>query len=309
MRIVFMGTPHFAVPVLASIHSHGHEVAAVYTRAPRPAGRRGLALTPSPVQAIAERFGLPVFTPKTFREAAELEIFRGHAADVAIVVAYGMILPRAILQAPARGCFNLHASLLPRWRGAAPLQRAIVAGDVETGVMVMRMEEGLDTGPIAMAERAAIGPDANAGEMHDRLAGLGADLMVRALAALARDTLALHPQSESGVTYAHKIAKEECRIDWLRPALAVHNQIRGLSPAPGAFVEADFGRGPERVKVLRSQMVEAGGAPGTILDDALTAACGEGAVRLVEVQRAGRAPMEGATFLRGVRLSAGARLA
>ncbi|MEA2840977.1 MAG: methionyl-tRNA formyltransferase [Methylobacteriaceae bacterium] len=308
MRVVFMGTPQFAVPALTAIRGHGHEVVAVYTRAPRPAGRRGLELTPSPVQTIAEQFGIPVFTPKTLRDEEQTQIFRAQAADVAVVVAYGLILPRPILAAPTHGCLNLHASLLPRWRGAAPIPRAIMAGDDETGIVVMRMEEGLDTGPIALGERVAIGPDQTAGEMHDRLAQLGADLITRAIAALARDSLMFHPQPETGVTYAHKISKEECRIDWARPAREVHNHVRGLSPFPGAFFEADFGRGIERVKVLRSSPAPGSGPAGTILDDQLTIGCGEGAVRLLNLQRAGKAPMDAATFLRGTRLPDGAML-
>ena len=306
MRVVFMGTPQFAVPALSAIVGDGHEVVAVYTRAPQPAGRRGLALTPSPVHTIAEQFAIPVFTPKTLRDGREAEIFRSHEADVAVVVAYGLILPKPILAAPVHGCLNLHASLLPRWRGAAPIQRAIMAGDSETGIMVMRMEEGLDTGPVSLAERVPVGPDATAGEMHDVLSPLGADLITRALAALARESLVFHPQTETGVTYAHKISKEECRIDWARPAREVHNQIRGLSPSPGAFFEADFGRGDERIKVLRSSLTDGRGPPGTILDNQLTMACGDGAVRLLILQRAGKAPMDAASFLRGARLPTGA---
>jgi methionyl-tRNA formyltransferase len=306
MRVVFMGTPQFAVPALSAIVGDGHEVVAVYTRAPQPAGRRGLALTPSPVHTIAEQFAIPVFTPKTLRDEREAETFRSHEADVAVVVAYGLLLPKPILAAPIHGCLNLHASLLPRWRGAAPIQRAIMAGDTETGIMVMRMDEGLDTGPVALAERVAIGADATAGEMHDCLSQLGADLITPALAALARESLVFHSQAETGVTYAHKISKEECRIDWARPARAVHNQIRGLSPSPGAFFEADFGRGDERIKVLRSSLADGRGPPGTIIGDELTMACGNGAVRLLTLQRAGKAPMDAASFLRGARLPTGA---
>jgi methionyl-tRNA formyltransferase len=287
---------------LNALVGHGHEIVAVYTRAPQPAGRRGLALTPSPVQVTAEQFAIPVLTPKTLRDDRQMEIFRTHKADVAVVVAYGLILPRAVLAAPAHGCLNLHASLLPRWRGAAPIQRAIMAGDTETGVMVMRMEEGLDTGPIALGERVGIGPDTTAGEMHDQLSELGAELIVRALAALARGSLVFRPQPENGVTYAHKISKEECRIDWSRSARDVHNHIRGLSPFPGAFFEADFGRGDERIKVLRSSLADGSGPPGTMIDDRLTIACGDGAVRLLTLQRAGKAPMDAASFLRGARL-------
>jgi methionyl-tRNA formyltransferase len=306
MRVVFMGTPQFAVPALSAIVGQGHEVVAVYTRAPQPAGRRGLALTPSPVERAAKQFAVPVFTPTTLRDAGKAEIFRAHHADVAVVVAYGLILPRPILAAPIYGCLNLHASLLPRWRGAAPIQRAIMAGDTETGIMVMRMEEGLDTGPVGLAERIAIEADATAGELHDRLSELGADLIVGALAALARGSLRFYPQSESGVTYARKISKEECRIEWSRPAEEVHNHIRGLSPFPGAYFDADFGRGIERIKVLRSSLTPGEGRPGTPLDDHLTIACGRGAVRLVNVQRAGKAPMDAASFLRGARLPLGA---
>jgi len=301
MRIVFMGTPQFAVPALSALAGHGHEIVAVYTRAPQPAGRRGLTLTPSPVQTLANQFANPVFTPKTLRDDEQVEIFRAHGADVAVVVAYGLILPKSILAAPVHGCLNLHASLLPRWRGAAPIQRAIMAGDKATGIMVMRMEEGLDTGPVSLAERVAIGTDDTAGEMQDRLSLLGADLIIRALAALARDSLVFHAQSEDGVTYAHKISKEECRIDWSRPAREVHNHIRGLSPFPGAYFEADFGRGMERIKVWRSTLAEGSGVPGAIIDDQLTMACGSGAVRLLSVQRAGKAPMDAASFLRGAR--------
>ncbi|MDF2119340.1 methionyl-tRNA formyltransferase [Roseiarcaceae bacterium H3SJ34-1] len=305
MRIVFMGTPDFSVPVLTEIIGQGHDVVACYTRAPRPAGRRGLELTLSPVHAAAEKFGIPVFTPKTLRTEEAAADFRSLNADIGVVVAYGLILPKAILDAPAEGCLNLHASLLPRWRGAAPIQRALMAGDAETGVMVMRMDEGLDTGPVAMAERIAIGDDMTAGELHDRLMGVGADLMVRALAALSRGSLQFHPQAEDGVTYASKIDKAECRIDWTLPAQNVHNHIRGLSPFPGAFFEADFGKGPERVKVLRSSLAKGGGAPGEVLDDELRIACGDGALRLVEVQRAGKSVMSARDFMRGITLLAG----
>jgi methionyl-tRNA formyltransferase len=306
MRVIFMGTPHFAVPALSAIVGQDHEVVAVYTRAPQPAGRRGLALTPSPVQTVAEQFAIPIFTPTTLRHEKEVEIFRSHEADVAVVVAYGLILPKPILAAPIHGCVNLHASLLPRWRGAAPIQRAIMAGDAEIGIMVMRMDAGLDTGPVALAEHVAIGPDATAGEIHDQLSRLGADLITRTLVALARDSLGFQPQSEEGVTYAHKISKDECRIDWSRPAHEVHNHIRGLSPSPAAFFDADFGRGTERIRVLRSSLAEGSGPPGTIIDDELTMACGSGAVRLLNVQRAGKGPMDAASFLRGARVPTGA---
>ncbi len=308
LRVVFMGTPDFAVPTLSEIIGHGHDVCAVYTRAPAAAGR-GMDLRPSPVHRLAERFGLPVLTSKTLRTEDAAEAFRAHRADVAVVVAYGMILPKPILEAPALGCLNLHASLLPRWRGAAPIQRAIMAGDRETGVAVMRMEEGLDTGPVGMIERVAIGPEMNAGELHDRLMSLGADLMVRALAALSRGALAFTPQSAEGVTYAQKITNAEARIDWTQSAQAVHDHVRGLSPFPGAFFEADFGKGPERVKVLKSALVEASGAPGHLLDAEGTVGCGEGAVRLITVQRAGRGPLPAADFFRGARIASGTALA
>jgi methionyl-tRNA formyltransferase len=304
LRVAFMGTPDFAVPTLAEIVAHGHEVVACYTRAPAAAGR-GMELKPSPVQRMAERFGIPVLTPKTLKSDEAAASFHAHGPDVAVVVAYGMILPKAVVEAPALGCLNLHASLLPRWRGAAPIQRAIMAGDAETGVAVMRMEEGLDTGPVAMVERVAIGPDMTAGELHDRLAPLGADLMVRALAALARGALTFTPQPPDGVTYAHKITNDEGRIDWGKPAGAVHDRVRGLSPFPGAFFEADLGKGRERVKVLRTTLIDGSGAPGTLLDENGAIACGNGAVRLLQVQRAGRKVTGAEEFFRGVRLQPG----
>ncbi|WP_439573028.1 methionyl-tRNA formyltransferase [Phreatobacter sp.] len=306
MRVVFMGTPDFAVPTLSEIIGQGHEVVAVYTRAPKPAGR-GMAEQKTPVHRLAERFGIPVFTPRTLRDAPAQEVFASLGADVAVVVAYGLILPGPVLEAPGLGCLNLHGSLLPRWRGAAPIQRAIMAGDAETGVMVMKMDEGLDTGPVAMAETIPIGPDMTALELHDRMAVLGADLMVRALAALERGSLGFSPQLAAGVTYAAKIDKAEARIDWARPAAEVHNLIRGLSPFPGAWFEADLGRGPERVKALRSVRAAGSGPAGTMLDSDLTIACGEGSVRLAEVQRAGAKPMKAADFVNGARLAAGAR--
>jgi methionyl-tRNA formyltransferase len=252
--------------------------------------------------------GLPVFTPQNLKSPAALEIFASHRADVALVVAYGFILPKAILDAPAQGCLNLHASLLPRWRGAAPIERAIMAGDRETGIVVMRMEEGLDTGPVALTERTPIGPDATAGELRERLARFGADVMARALAALAKNDLKFTPQAQEGVTYAPKIAKGEARLDWSKSATELHNLVRGLSPHPGAAFEADLGRGPERIKVLRSRPVPGSGAPGLVLDDRLVIACGGGALQLVEVQRAGKTPMTADEFLRGTRIRAGVML-
>jgi methionyl-tRNA formyltransferase len=308
MRVVFMGTPDFSCALLKEIVAKGHEVAAVYSRPPQAAGR-GMALRKSPVHELAERFSIPVFTPRSFKDPREIEAFQGLRADVGVVAAYGLILPRAILDAPRFGCLNLHASLLPRWRGAAPIQRALMAGDAESGVMVMKMEEGLDTGPVAAQGRVSVPPDTTAGELHDRLSALGADLMTRALDQLSRGALTFTPQAETGVTYAHKIDKAEARIDWNRPARELHNLVRGLSPFPGAFFEADFGRGPERVKVLRAQIAEGSGPPGAALDDAGLIACGEGALRLLRVQRAGKAEMSAAEFLRGCKLAPGALLA
>jgi len=306
LRLVFMGTPDFAVPTLAEIVGRGHDVAAVYTRAPQPAGR-GMELRPSAVEREARRFGIAVLTPKTLRTPDAQDAFRAHGADAAVVVAYGLILPKPILDAPPLGCFNLHASALPRWRGAAPINRAIMAGDTETAAVVMKMAEGLDTGPMAVAERIAIGPDMTAGELHDQLARLGADLMVRALGALERGSLQLTPQPEEGVTYAAKIDKNETRIDWARPWQAVHDHCRGLSPFPGAWFELP-GAASARVKVLRTTRGEGSGAPGTVLDDKLTIACGDGAVRILELQRAGRQSMKAEEFLRGTPLAAGMKL-
>jgi methionyl-tRNA formyltransferase len=294
LRLVFMGTPDFAVPTLLEIAGQ-HEIAAVYTRAPRPAGR-GMTAQETPVAREAARFNIPIFTPKTLKDAAAAPAIGELGADAAVVVAYGLILPKAILDAFPRGCFNLHASLLPRWRGAAPIQRAIMAGDKETGVMVMKMEEGLDTGPVAMADRVPIGLDLTAGALHDELARRGARLTGVALAALERGTLQLTPQASEGVTYANKIEKSETRIDWVKRWNEVHNHIRGLSPFPGAWFET---AGIGRVKVLRTTKGEGAGTPGQILDDRLTVACGEGSVRLVEVQRAGKQPMRAEEFLRG----------
>jgi methionyl-tRNA formyltransferase len=304
-----MGTPEFAVPVLAGIIAQGHLVTAVYTRAPQPGGPRGREPVPSPVHVAARRFGIEVVTPRTLRSGKAAATLRGFKPDVVVVAAYGLILPRAILEVPAKGCLNLHASLLPRWRGAAPIERAIMAGDAETGVVVMRMEEGLDTGPVALAERIAIEPDANAGEIREKLALIGAGLMTRALAMLEHGGLAFTPQAEADVTYAHKIDKAEARIDWTRPASDVHNLVRGLAPFPGAFFEADLGKGMERVKVFRARIAQGAGTPGRVLDDGLTIACGEGALRLLVVQRAGKVPMPAGDFLRGARLSTGTLLA
>jgi methionyl-tRNA formyltransferase len=306
LRLIFMGTPDFSVPTLLELVAHGHEVAAVYTRAPKPGGR-GMKLQATPVEVEARRLGIPVLTPKTLKTPEALQEFRAHAADTAVVVAYGMILPQAILDAPKLGCYNLHASLLPRWRGAAPINRAIMADDAESGVMVMKMDVGLDTGDVAMAERLPITDAMTASDLHDALAPLGADLMVRAMAALERGALQLTKQSEEGVTYAAKIDKAEARIDWNKPARAVLRHIHGLSPFPGAWSEIAGGGEAARVKILRCELAKGSGEPGSVLDDHLAIACGEGAIRIIELQRAGKAPMKAAEFLRGTPLKEGAR--
>jgi methionyl-tRNA formyltransferase len=303
LRLVFMGTPDFAVPTLAEIVKD-HHVAAVYTRAPQRAGRRGLTLQPSPVASEAERLHVPIFTPESLKGVDAVETMRAHGAEAAVVVAYGLILPKPILDIFPRGCFNLHASILPRWRGAAPIHRAIMAGDKETGVQVMKMDEGLDTGLHAIGKRMPISPDVTTGDLHDRLALLGAALMRQRLKALAKDKLNLKPQSKKGVTYASKIDKNETRIDWQKPWKVVHDHCRGLSPFPGAWFEL----AGNRVKVLRTTKGEGSGAPGTVIDDRLTIACSEGAVRLIELQRAGKAPMQADEFLRGTQVARGAVL-
>lgn len=309
LRVVFMGTPEFSVPTLMEIVGQGHDVVACYSQPPRPAGR-GMDLKKSPVHEAAESFGIPVHTPKSLKDEGEHSGFAALNADVAVVVAYGLLLPGAILEAPEHGCLNLHASMLPRWRGAAPINRAIMAGDTQTAIQVMRMEEGLDTGPVCMSETVAIDENMTAGELHDRLSGLGGDLMVRALAALSRGALGEQPQTDEGVTYAAKLSKQETRIDWAKPAEEVHNHIRGLSPFPGAWCEMPLGSKPERVKILRSSRVDGGGVPGTVLETDLApvVACAEGAVRLDQVQRAGKKPMSGSDFLRGASLSDGTLL-
>lgn len=286
-RLIFMGTPDFSVVVLNALVEAGHEIVAVYTQPPRAAGRRGLELTPSPVQKRAEALGLPVFSPVKLRDASELEKLRAFEADAAVVVAYGLLLPQAALDAPKHGCFNIHASLLPRWRGAAPIHRAVMAGDKQTGVMVMQMEAGLDTGPVALTTVLDIGINETTGELHDRLAAAGGTLIVAAMAKLENGTLVTVPQSETGITYAAKIDKAETRIDWNKAAEEAHNHIRGLSPWPGAWCEMDFGNGFERVKVLKSRVSETGG---------LVQPCASGFVELIEVQRAGGRAMPGANL-------------
>ena len=304
LRLVFMGTPDFAVPTLVEIVGGGHNIVAVYTRAPQPAGR-GMALRPSPVAREAERLKIPIFTPKTLKAPDAASAMRAHGADAAVVVAYGLILPKSILDVFPLGCFNLHASLLPRWRGAAPIHRAVMAGDKETGVMVMKMDEGLDTGPIAMAERVAIGLEETAGELHDELARLGAKLMLVALGALERESLTLTPQANEFATYADKIDKSETRIDWTQPWNKVHDHCRGLSPYPGAWFELS---GAGRIKVMRTTKGDGLGAPGRVLDDKLMIACGQGSVRIVELQRAGGKPMKAGEFLRGSPVGRGSTL-
>ncbi|MBX9711657.1 MAG: methionyl-tRNA formyltransferase [Xanthobacteraceae bacterium] len=301
LRLIFMGTPDFAVPTLIELAAHGHDIAAVYTRAPKPAGR-GMKLQATPVEQEARRLGIPVLTPSTLKTPEAEAEFRAHNADAAVVVAYGMILPKNILDTLKFGCFNLHASLLPRWRGAAPINRAIMAGDKESGVMVMKMDVGLDTGDVAMAERLPVTDAMTAQDLHDALAPLGADLMVRAMGALERGKLQLTRQSEQGVTYAAKIDKLEAKIDWTKSAHDVLRHCHGLSPFPGAWFELALEGEQVRIKVLRCELAKGSGKPGELLDDQLTFACGEGAIRIIELQRAGKQPMKAIDFLRGTPL-------
>jgi methionyl-tRNA formyltransferase len=303
LRLAFMGTPDFAVPTLAELIAQGHEIAAVYSQPPRPKGR-GMVLEPGPVHKFAESAKLPVRTPLSLKDADEQAGFAALELDAAIVVAYGLLLPKPILEAPMLGCFNLHGSLLPRWRGAAPIQRAVMAGDAETGVMVMRMGEGLDTGPVLMAERVPVGRKTS-GDLTAELSRLGADLMMRALGALERGAVTPRPQSEDGVTYAKKISKEDARIDWSKSAAEIDCHIRGLSPFPGAYTEANG----ERLKILYAEPAPGSGKPGVLLDDALTVACGDGAVKLLKVQRAGKSAMSTAELLKGFALPRGTQLA
>jgi methionyl-tRNA formyltransferase len=305
LRLIFMGTPDFAVPTLRALLEAGHEVAAVYTQPPRAAGR-GMGLRKSPVHQAAEQAGLPVLTPERLKSAEKQERFRAFHADAAVVVAYGLILPKAILEATRHGAFNLHASLLPRWRGAAPINRAIMEGDKETGVSIMRISEGLDAGPVCLEARVPIGPDQTAGELHDELALRGARLMVHALSALEKGQLDCRPQHDEAATYAPKLDPHETRINWRLYARDVHDRIRGLSPHPGAWFELEINGKRERIKALRSTLASGSGAPGIVLDDRLTIACGEGALRLTEVQRAGKKSMAAEDFLRGVTLRRGA---
>lgn len=306
LQVVFMGTPDFAATCLQAVHQAGHPIAAVYSRAPAPSGR-GMKLTPSPVHKLAESLQLHVETPPHFKDPEARARLAAFKPDVIVVVAYGLLLPKAVLDIARNGCLNVHASLLPRWRGAAPIQRAIMAGDQESGVAIMRMEEGLDTGPVTLEARCPITPDMTAGQLQDTLAVLGADLLVKALAQLEAGHLTETVQSHEGVIYAKKISNEDSRIDWQHPAQAVHDLIRGLSPFPGAFALFDFGKGEERVKILQSRLINATGPIGHVLDNQLTIACGSGAVQVLRLQRAGNKAMTAEEFLRGHPIQAGAR--
>lgn len=306
LRIIFMGTPDFSVPTLTALAEAGHTIVAAYSQPPRPGGRRGLELQKSPVHQAAERLGIPVFTPLNFKAEEDRAAFRALDADVAVVVAYGLLLPEAILTGTRLGCYNGHASLLPRWRGAAPIQRAIMAGDAVTGMMVMKMDKGLDTGPVALTKRVAIGPDMSGGELHDALMQAGGGLMVEAMVRLEAGDLPLAPQAGSGVLYAAKIDKAETRIDFTRPASEVHNHIRALAPFPGAWFELPVAGKAERVKVLGSSLAAGSGEPGTVLAaDGIVIACDVGAVSLIRLQKAGGKPLGVSDFLRGTPVAAG----
>ena len=313
LRVVFMGTPAFSVPTLAALAAAGHDIAAVYTQPPRKAGRRGLTLTPSPVQLEAERLGLPVRTPLNFKEPADREAFAALDCDVAVVVAYGLLLPQAVLDMPRQGCLNGHGSLLPRWRGAAPIQRAIEAGDAETGMMVMRMEAGLDTGPVALTAETPIAATDTTADLHDRLANICATLMVEALDKLEAGTLTFEDQDSIAArtgrapVYAAKIDKAEAALDFAGDASGIARRINAFSPFPGAWTMMSFGGAPERVKFLRAAAEPGDGAPGTLLDDRLLIACGEGAIRILELQRAGGRRMSAEELLKGTPVPAGGR--
>jgi len=307
LRLAFMGTPDFAAASLAEIIGAGHEIVRVYTQPERPRGR-GQTPKKTPVHALADQFGLPVETPEKFRDPEVLKAFTALELDAACVVAYGQILPQEALDAPRLGCLNLHGSLLPRWRGAAPIQRAVMAGDDVTGVQIMQMEAGLDTGPVLLSETVPIAPDDTAGTLHDKLMVTGAQLWPRALAALERGSLTPSPQDEDGATYAKKITREEARIDWTQPADTVANQIRGLSPFPGAWFEWPLDDGATRVKALLARPETGEGAPGAVLDDNLLVACGTGAVRLLRLQREGKGPLDADAFLRGMTAGSGLAL-
>ncbi|MET3527024.1 methionyl-tRNA formyltransferase [Phenylobacterium koreense] len=308
MRIAFLGTPDFAVAALDALVAAGHEIACVYSQPPAPRGR-GQALKPSPVHAYAEERGIPVRTPVSMRAPEEIEAFAALNLDAGVVVAFGQILPAAVLDAPRLGCFNLHASLLPRWRGAAPIQRAIMAGDKVTGVEVMQMTEGLDEGPVLASETVRIDTLETAGTLHDRLAQVGAALLARTMAEVETSGVRATPQASEGETYAKKIRPKEARIRWDRTAEEIDRKIRGLSPFPGAWFELTTAKGPVRVKALLSRLEDGDGAPGQVLDDGLLVACGEGAVRLLRVQREGKGPQDADVFLRGSPVAAGTALA
>lgn len=300
LRLAFMGTPEFSVPVLEALHQAGHEIVAVYSQPPRPAGRRGLELTPTPVASAAEKFGIEVLTPKSLKDRQEQERFSSFKLDAAIVVAYGLLLPKAILDAPRFGCFNGHASLLPRWRGAAPIQRAIMAGDKKTGMMIMKMDEGLDTGPIALSKSIDIAPDMTAGELYDELEQIAAPLMVEAMEKLEQGDLTLTPQKSEGETYAKKITKDETRIDWSKPAKELQKRICGLSPFPGSWCEMEISGKRERVKLLKATLVASSSlGAGHIDPETLTIHCGEGCLQITRLQKAGGKAMDAETFLHG----------
>ncbi|WP_279099963.1 methionyl-tRNA formyltransferase [Bartonella apis] len=300
LRLAFMGTPEFSVPVLEALHQAGHEIVAVYSQPPRPAGRRGLELTPTPVASAAEKLGIEVLTPKSLKDRQEQERFSSFKLDAAIVVAYGLLLPKAILDAPRFGCFNGHASLLPRWRGAAPIQRAIMAGDKKTGMMIMKMDEGLDTGPIALSKSIDIAPDMTAGELYDELEKIAAPLMVKAMEKLEQGDLTLTPQKSEGETYAKKITKDETRIDWSKPAKELQKRICGLSPFPGSWCEMEISGKRERVKLLKAKLVAGFSlGAGHIAPETLTIHCGEGCLQITRLQKAGGKAMDAETFLHG----------
>lgn len=304
MRIIFMGTPEISVNTLGELIAQGHDIVAVYCQPPRPAGR-GKELRKTPVHEFAEDMGLDVFTPLNFKDQADIDIFVAHEAEIAVVVAYGLLLPKAILDAPEHGCLNLHASLLPRWRGAAPIQRAIMAGDAKTGMMVMQMDEGLDTGDVCLVEAIEITANMTAGELHDLMAPLGANLMARAISAVEWGGHSETPQAEEGATYAKKILKGEARIDWSLDAQSLHDHIRGLSPFPGAWCEFEKDGKVSRIKILNTEIVTGEGVAGEMLDDELTVACGSGALKIVRLQRAGKGVSGVADFQRGYKISRG----
>ncbi|WP_375644381.1 methionyl-tRNA formyltransferase [Bartonella sp. MR100HLJHH] len=305
LRLSFMGTPDFSVPILRALLDAGHDVVAVYSQPPRPAGRRGLKLIPSPVHNVAKEKSIPIFTPQTLKTIEQQEQFAALSVDVAVVVAYGLLLPKAILETPRFGCFNAHASLLPRWRGAAPIQRAIMAGDKEIGIMIMKMDEGLDTGPIALSRSIPITDNTTTAELSNKLSHIGAELMIETLSTLEKDQLKLTPQSEEGITYAAKIKKEETRIDWTKPAEFIQRHIRALSPSPGCWCNMNIGGREERVKILDSRLTTGPSLEiGRIEPDSLIVHCGQGRIEITSLQRSGGKVLDSATFLRGAYISA-----